>query len=181
QGIDTVDFPEGHCWCDFVRGLCADKPDRRLPALPGGTRNITEQDWFEEADFNWEALRKCQMQPPHVPQVEGPEDLSNFAADEQELPERLEYEESQWEEIFRDFEELEPHVAVLEELAELGHEVEKSGRVLFCSASRTRREDPRGPASIHDEPLSPRTPGQAQEEAPAPGRPKADGTAAGRA
>jgi len=145
QGIDTVDFPEGHCWCDFVRGLCADKPDRRLPALPGGTRNITEQDWFEEADFNWEALRKCQMQPPHVPQVEGPEDLSNFAADEQELPERLEYEESQWEEIFRDF------------------------------------EDPRGPASIHDEPLSPRTPGQAQEEAPAPGRPKADGTAAGPA
>lgn len=145
QGIDTVDFPEGHLWCDFVRGLCADKYDRRLPALPGGIRNIIEQDWFVEVDFDWDLLEKCQMQPPHVPQVEGPDDLRNFSADEQELPERLAYEEAQWEEIFRDF------------------------------------EDPKGPANVHDEPLSPRVPGEAQEQAPTPGGLEADGAAAGPA
>jgi len=90
-GIELADFPaQPSCsWPSLVKALCRQEPEERLPLLEGGAQSVRQQAWFVQSGFDWDAFGQCHMEPPHVPEVELPEDLSNFSAEEQELPEWL--------------------------------------------------------------------------------------------
>jgi len=91
KGIEKVCFPATkRPWHDLVRSLCKWEPTERMPMLEGGTANVREQAWYAETAFDWDALRECRMVPPHVPDIRGPEDLSNFSEAEQYLGNLLE-------------------------------------------------------------------------------------------
>jgi len=105
-GIERVEgFNEIEtAWSDLVRGLCKQEPAKRLPMLEGGIDNIRQQAWFAEAGFDWEALEAGSLPSPHVPQCAGPEDLCNFAGEEQEVPLELPYVDpgDEWDKNFED-------------------------------------------------------------------------------
>mmetsp|Transcript_67630 Transcript_67630/g.197944 ORF Transcript_67630/g.197944 Transcript_67630/m.197944 type:complete len:573 (-) Transcript_67630:248-1966(-) len=84
KGMDKVRFPStSSSWPDLVKSLCKDEPTDRVPILEDGGASIREQAWFSETRFDWDALKQCLLVPPHIPDVTGPEDLSNFTDEEQ--------------------------------------------------------------------------------------------------
>lgn len=79
RGIDYVQFPTA---CrpqaqTLVRALCQMTPEARVR-----TPRLREDGWFK--GFDWAALRAQRLQPPYVPRVEGPRDLSNFRTCDEE-------------------------------------------------------------------------------------------------
>jgi len=80
-GVEEVaQFPSGCSWPCLVRGLCKQEPTERLPMLPGGSENVQRSTWFVEGGFDWDALARCSLLAPHVPIVDGPDDLRHFDA-----------------------------------------------------------------------------------------------------
>jgi len=72
-GIDEVKFPPV-CPClaiDVVRALCRPNPVVRLSGS-----ELRSDPWFH--GFDWVSLRKFQLEPPYIPQVQGPCDTTNF-------------------------------------------------------------------------------------------------------
>lgn len=103
-GIEKVEgFAERHePWAELVRGFCRQDPKQRLPMLAGGTDNVRAQEWYR--GFDWDALDAGQLQAPHTPPCSGPEDLCNFAGEEQECPLELPYVDQGdgWDASFED-------------------------------------------------------------------------------
>lgn len=61
KGIGEVSFPvkvRGPVKY-LIEGMLKEDPSDRLPMLPKGTRNVTEEKWYE--GFDWDAFRKMQM------------------------------------------------------------------------------------------------------------------------
>ncbi|CAE7526037.1 PRKG1 [Symbiodinium pilosum] len=87
RGIDKASFPSA---CQgfverLIKALSRPLPGDRLPMKAGALKNLQEHEWFE--GFDWNALQAGEMPPPHIPDVVDDEDLSNFFADPQDIPE----------------------------------------------------------------------------------------------
>jgi serine/threonine protein kinase len=105
RGLKSVKLPD-RSWAEIVRGLLDPDPDNRLPMRDGGIRNLKEQAWFAEAGGQswWAALERRALEPLHVPSLDGPEDMHNFAAADQEAPQRRTYHScgTGWDASFED-------------------------------------------------------------------------------
>jgi len=99
KGIETVRFPDSlrpeatH----LVRQLCHRNPEARL-RVP----KLREHNFFR--NFDWAGLVALRLNPPLVPQVRGPRDLTNFRDCEHEDPQAMPYQDtgSQWDLGFED-------------------------------------------------------------------------------
>lgn len=99
KGIEVVRFPsalrpEAQV---LVRQLCHRVPEARMC-----TPKLRHERFFKK--FDWPALCAQQMQPPLVPQVRGPRDLTNFRDCENEDPQAMPYQDtgSGWDQGFED-------------------------------------------------------------------------------
>lgn len=98
KGIDRVHFPKAVLPAKhLIRALMRQEPKERLPAKAGGVANLKGHMWFE--GFSWASLEGQTMQPPYRPVVQGLEDLSNFDATADEIPEDEPYadEDFRWD------------------------------------------------------------------------------------
>ncbi|CAD7976715.1 unnamed protein product [Amoebophrya sp. A25] len=75
---------------DLVKSLLAEHSNDRLPMK--GLRSLRLHKWY--ARFEWEALYQFTMRPPHLPRVRSVTDLSNFRAQEADLPPPISYQDS---------------------------------------------------------------------------------------
>lgn len=99
KGIETVRFPDSlraeatH----MVRLLCHRTPEARLR-----TPKLREHSFFRH--FDWAGLVALRLNPPLVPQVRGPRDLTNFRDCEHEDPQAMPYQDtgSGWDQGFED-------------------------------------------------------------------------------
>lgn len=105
KGIGHVAFPSAP-WAEVVRALCAVKPQERLPVQSGGLANLQDVTWFREAGGKqwWDRLRARELAVPFQPILDGPEDLRNFNASDQDPPFRRTYRSSgsNWDAHFED-------------------------------------------------------------------------------
>lgn len=87
KGIEAVHFPpECRDASGLVRALCRQDPETRIRA------SETRRDhWFRS--FDWAALRAGRIPAPHIPQVRGVRDLSNFRSCDTEDPPRVPYKD----------------------------------------------------------------------------------------
>ncbi|CAD7949817.1 unnamed protein product [Amoebophrya sp. A120] len=83
---------------DLVRQLLQEHPHDRLPMK--GLRNLRLHKWYSR--FDWEALYRFEMRPPHVPKVRDDTDLGNFRAAESDLPPQIAAakEDGNWDKDF---------------------------------------------------------------------------------
>ncbi|CAE7741291.1 PRKG1 [Symbiodinium pilosum] len=99
KGIETVRFPDSvkSEAGALVRNLCHRNPDVRLR-----TPQLRDHSFFR--GFNWKGLQNLQINPPLVPQVRGPRDLTNFRDCEHEDPQAMPYQDtgSGWDIGFED-------------------------------------------------------------------------------
>lgn len=99
KGIEMVRFPqslrpEAQV---LVRQLCHRVPEARMC-----TPKLRNERFFKK--FDWQALCAQHMQPPLIPQVRGPRDLTNFRDCENEDPQAMPYQDtgSGWDQGFED-------------------------------------------------------------------------------
>jgi len=103
KGINVVQFPpkvRGPVQY-LIKALLKDDPSDRLPCKPGGTKNVTDEKWYE--GFDWNKFRACKMAPPYMPpSSKGGKDLSNFDASPEDMPPQLPYQDdgSGWDKTF---------------------------------------------------------------------------------
>ena len=73
-------FPRGFppAAADLIRRLLNPNPALRLGNLRDGTSEIKQHLWFEEAGFDWAALRAREVEAPYKPPISDPTDTSNF-------------------------------------------------------------------------------------------------------
>ena len=72
---------------NLVKSLLKEQPHERLGMK--GLRGLRLHKWY--AKFDWEALYQFTMRPPHTPNVRSVTDLSNFRANEGDLPPCIPY------------------------------------------------------------------------------------------
>ncbi|XP_065191380.1 LOW QUALITY PROTEIN: cGMP-dependent protein kinase 1-like [Sycon ciliatum] len=85
----------------LVLRLCQLRPADRLGAGRGqsGVAAIRSHKWF--SNFNWVGLREKSLEPPIVPQLKGPTDLTNFDQTEAKKdPHKTQTDLSGWDEGF---------------------------------------------------------------------------------
>ncbi|CAD7940719.1 unnamed protein product [Amoebophrya sp. A25] len=103
RGINSVSFsyrdrdPEG---MDLVKNLLKHCPSERLPMRSGGTQNLKNHNWYKNFDFD--GLVKHESKPPYIPEVKGNTDMSNFRAQEADLPPQIPYKDpgTGWDDHF---------------------------------------------------------------------------------
>lgn len=99
KGIEMVRFPRGFPQEAqvLVRQLCHRVPEARMC-----TPKLRNERFFKK--FDWPALCAQHMQPPLIPQVRGPRDLTNFRDCENEDPQAMPYQDtgSGWDQGFED-------------------------------------------------------------------------------
>merc|ERR1712232_949580 len=64
RGIDYATFPSGQSWPTLVKGLCKQEPSERLPMRKGGSKNVTDHEWFTSGKFDWGMLDQRTMLAP---------------------------------------------------------------------------------------------------------------------
>ncbi|XP_052133468.1 serine/arginine repetitive matrix protein 2 isoform X3 [Frankliniella occidentalis] len=78
KGIESVAMPAavGRSAAHLIRSLCKAVPAERLGYQRAGLQDVRRHKWFQ--GFDWEGLVHQTLQPPIVPKVSGPTDMSNF-------------------------------------------------------------------------------------------------------
>lgn len=93
--------------CDIIKALLRFPEHKRLGCQKTGSNAVRNHIWFEGLD--WDRLLERKLPPPHVPVLDGEEDLSNFPAyirqitDEKETMEDSYTDETVMLEKFKDF------------------------------------------------------------------------------
>eukprot|EP00397_Hematodinium_sp_SG-2012_P002886 GEMP01002894.1.p1 GENE.GEMP01002894.1~~GEMP01002894.1.p1 ORF type:complete len:832 (-),score=167.20 GEMP01002894.1:1956-4451(-) len=84
----------------LVQNLLKHVPNERLPMRAGGSKNIKTHAWYNGTD--WDAMLKFTVPPPYVPQVKNATDMTNFRAQEADLPPQIPYKDngSTWDADF---------------------------------------------------------------------------------
>lgn len=59
-------------------------PSARLGSGPTGAQEIKSHEWFQS--FDWDALLTKQLEPPFIPNISSPVDVSNFDEDFTRIP-----------------------------------------------------------------------------------------------
>jgi len=77
---------------DIIRRLLKLRPTTRLGMLNGGSKLIRQHPWFER--FQWELLRKKELEVPIKTTVKGFDDISNFEQYEEDAPEGYKFKSS---------------------------------------------------------------------------------------
>ncbi|CAD7949721.1 unnamed protein product [Amoebophrya sp. A120] len=103
RGVNGVNFsyrerdPDA---MDLVKQLLKHCPSERLPMRSGGTKNLKEHLWYRAFDFV--ALESHTARPPYIPEVRGNTDMSNFRAQEADLPPQIPYRDpgTGWDDNF---------------------------------------------------------------------------------
>jgi len=91
KGINKVPIPlkcQGVVG-ELIKALLKHEPSERLPMRPGGTQNLKEHKWFN--GFDWEKMKKLELDQPYKPVVKSKKDLANFSARKEDMPRQLEY------------------------------------------------------------------------------------------
>lgn len=90
-GIERVRWKDfkGHNCKDLIVSMMHEDPVRRLPCQLGGLAKVKEHKWYQ--GFDWDALAKLQLEPPHKPPKVAKCDTSNFVTAELERPPQIEY------------------------------------------------------------------------------------------
>lgn len=101
-GIDKVRFPmqcQGYAK-ELVMELLKSDPSERLTVRSGGVTNLKAHQWY--SGFDWKALEQLTLVPPLVPHVQDPKDVSNFYANERDIPTPVPYidDGSGWDDDF---------------------------------------------------------------------------------
>jgi cGMP-dependent protein kinase len=102
KGINKVPFPpkcQGAVG-DLIKALLKNTPCERLPARPGGVKNLKDHKWY--LGFQWDSFEATTMDPPYKPVVKSRKDIANFAARKEDMPRTIEYHDdgSGWENDF---------------------------------------------------------------------------------
>lgn len=61
---------------DLLTKLMCMNPNKRLGSLKGGANDLKRHKWFKPTD--WKRLEVEDVEPPIIPQLSGPDDLSYF-------------------------------------------------------------------------------------------------------
>jgi cGMP-dependent protein kinase len=85
---------------DLIKALLKNTPCERLPARPGGVKNLKDHKWY--LGFQWDSFEATTMDPPYKPVVKSRKDIANFAARKEDMPRTIEYHDdgSGWENDF---------------------------------------------------------------------------------
>jgi len=87
RGISSAYFPEPEKdWVAFVKDLCRNDPEDRLPMGDGGITNLLEHPWYAESGFDWEAVRLRSLPAPFVPEERSLQDMVNLKSKGHEPP-----------------------------------------------------------------------------------------------
>eukprot|EP00397_Hematodinium_sp_SG-2012_P002484 GEMP01002491.1.p1 GENE.GEMP01002491.1~~GEMP01002491.1.p1 ORF type:complete len:878 (+),score=255.93 GEMP01002491.1:437-3070(+) len=92
RGVGKVSFPykdRDSAGVDLVTSMLKHNASERLPMRAGGTKNLKQHAWYH--GFHWDLLMGFQFKPPYVPKVQSPTDMSNFRANESDLPPSIPY------------------------------------------------------------------------------------------
>merc|ERR1712226_377377 len=76
---------------EFIKGLCQQKPNERLPMKKGGIENIKKHGYFE--GFSWKDAEELKMTPPYKPAVKSKKDIANFSARKEDMPPQVPYKD----------------------------------------------------------------------------------------
>jgi len=98
-GIKRVSMPkkcQGSAGA-LIKALLRKEASERLPLRAGGVPNIKKVAWYDE--YDWKSFENLTMEPPYVPTVKDPCDLSNFNARAEDMPRQVSYHDdgSGWE------------------------------------------------------------------------------------
>jgi len=85
---------------DLVKNLLKHNPSERIPMRHGGTENLRRHQWYK--GFNHKALYDQTLTPPYVPDVKNQTDMSNFRAQDADLPPQIKYNDpgTGWDDAF---------------------------------------------------------------------------------
>eukprot|EP00928_Gymnodinium_smaydae_P019927 TRINITY_DN1767_c1_g1_i1.p1 TRINITY_DN1767_c1_g1~~TRINITY_DN1767_c1_g1_i1.p1 ORF type:complete len:762 (-),score=175.32 TRINITY_DN1767_c1_g1_i1:83-2272(-) len=102
RGIQFAEFPQylRGAGKDLISDLCQPCPQDRLPMTKSGPNGVKKHGWYK--GFKWDEFADLTMEPPYVPDVDGPFDSRNFTATEASLPPQIPYidDATHWDAAF---------------------------------------------------------------------------------
>lgn len=84
----------------LVKELLKHQASERLPMRAGGAKNLKQHNWYR--GFDWDSLFNHTMKPPYVPELKNGSDMSNFRAQDADLPPQVAYKDpgTGWDDTF---------------------------------------------------------------------------------
>merc|ERR1719454_331554 len=94
KGIQHVKFPpkcQGNV-ADLIKALLKKESSERLPMRPGGVQNLKNHKWYSSG-FDWDKMKKLELEAPYKPCVKSKKDIANFTARKEDMPKQIEYKD----------------------------------------------------------------------------------------